>query len=63
MNFEFFTAEVLTFPFLWDVFTDIQKEPRDFMFRGPAERKRHVSFLTLGIPTSYSIGTCRYLTV
>jgi hypothetical protein len=46
------------------VFTDIQKEPRDFMFRGPDNRrKRHVSFLTFGIPVSYSVVTGRYLTV
>jgi len=39
MNFEFFTTEFLTIPFLWGVLTDIQKELRDFMFRGPDSRR------------------------
>jgi len=39
MNIEFFTTEFLTIPFLWEVFTDIQKETRDFVFRGLDRRK------------------------
>jgi len=39
MNIEFFTGEFLTIRFFWVMFTDIQKEPRDFMFRGPDNLK------------------------
>jgi hypothetical protein len=47
MSIEFFTAEFLTIPFLREVFTDIQEEPRNFMFRGPDSRKEGTRVFSL----------------
>jgi hypothetical protein len=46
MNIDFFAVEFLTIPFLWEVFIDIKKEHRDYIFRGPDIRKEQTHFFS-----------------